>query len=45
VEPHSEIVGTRLSKLVGLLRTGVTWARVPAGKESFIYHSHYREEK
>ena len=43
--PNSETVGTRLSKLVGLLRTGVNWARAPAGKESLIYHSHYREEK
>jgi uncharacterized cupin superfamily protein len=42
--PNSEIVGTRLSALVGLSRTGVHWARVPAGKESFIYPSHYREE-
>ena len=43
--PNSEIVGTRLSTLVGLSRTGVNWARVPAGKESFIYHYHYRKEE
>jgi len=43
--PNSEIVGTRLGALVGLSRVGVNWARVPAGKESFIYHSHYREEE
>ena len=43
--PNSEIVGTRLGALVGLSRIGVNWARVPAGKESFIYHSHYREEE
>lgn len=43
--PNSEIVGTRLGALVGLSRTGVNWARDPAGKESFIYHSHYREER
>jgi uncharacterized cupin superfamily protein len=43
--PNSEIIGTRLSTLVGLQRTGVSLARIPAGKESFIYHSHYREEE
>jgi len=43
--PNSEIVGTRLGALVGLSRTAVNWASVPAGKESFIYHSHYREEE
>jgi uncharacterized cupin superfamily protein len=43
--PNSEIVGTRLSSLVGLSRTGVSLARIPAGKESFVYHSHYREEE
>jgi uncharacterized cupin superfamily protein len=43
--PNSEIVGTRLGTLVGLSRIGVNWARVPGGKESFIYHSHYREEE
>ena len=43
--PNSEIIGTRLSSLVGLSRVGVSLARVPAGKESFVYHSHYREEE
>jgi uncharacterized cupin superfamily protein len=43
--PDSEIVGTRLSTLAGLSRTGVSLARIPAGKESFVYHSHYREEE
>ena len=43
--PNSEIIGTRLSTLVGLQRTGVSLVRIPAGKESFIYHSHYREEE
>ena len=42
---NSEIVGTRLSTLVGLSRTGVSWVCIPAGKESFVYHSHYREEE
>jgi uncharacterized cupin superfamily protein len=43
--PNSQIFGTRLGALAGLSRIGVNWARVPAGKESFIYHSHYREEE
>jgi uncharacterized cupin superfamily protein len=43
--PNSEIVGTRLSTLVGLSRTGVSLVHIPAGKESFVYHAHYREEE
>jgi uncharacterized cupin superfamily protein len=43
--PNSEIIGTRLSTLVGLSRTGVSLVRIPAGKESFVYHSHQREEE
>ena len=31
--------------LAGLSRIGVNRARVPAGKESFIYHSHHAEEE
>lgn len=43
--PNSEIHGTRLSALAGLSRVGVSRVRVPPGKESFVYHSHYREEE
>jgi uncharacterized cupin superfamily protein len=43
--PNSEIIGTRLSTLVGLSRTGVSLVRIPPRKESFVYHSHYREEE
>lgn len=43
--PNSEIIGTRLSTLAGLSRVGVSLARIPPGKESFVYHSHYREEE
>jgi uncharacterized cupin superfamily protein len=43
--PNSEMFGARLGALVGLSRTAVNRVRVPAGKESFIYHSHYREEE
>lgn len=41
----SEINGTHVSRLTGLERVGVSVVRVPAGKESFIYHSHYCEEE
>ena len=43
--PNSEIFGTRLGVLVGLTRPGANWARVPAGKDSYIYHSHYMDEE
>lgn len=43
--PNSELVGTRLGEQAGLSRIGVNWVRIPSGKESFVYHSHYREEE
>lgn len=43
--PNSELLGTQLGRAVGLKRTGVSFVTVPPGKESFIYHSHYREEE
>jgi uncharacterized cupin superfamily protein len=43
--PNSELYGTRLSSLVGLSRVGVSRVCVPSGKESFVYHSHHREEE
>lgn len=43
--PNSEMVGTRLGEQAGLSRIGVNRVRIPAGKESFVYHSHYREEE
>ncbi|HEY9640750.1 MAG TPA: cupin domain-containing protein [Coleofasciculaceae cyanobacterium] len=43
--PNSELSGTQLGQTVGLQRTGVSFVRVPPGKESFIYHSHQREEE
>lgn len=42
---NSQISGTHLSPLVGLKRVGVSLAKIPPGKESFIYHSHHREEE
>ena len=43
--PDSELHGTQLARSVGLKRTGVNFIRVPAGKESYVYHSHQCEEE
>ena len=43
--PNSSIVGTQISRLTGLKRTGVSLVKIPPGKESFIYHAHEREEE
>jgi uncharacterized cupin superfamily protein len=43
--PDSEMHGTQLARSVGLKRTGVNFIRVPAGKESYVYHSHHYEEE
>jgi uncharacterized cupin superfamily protein len=43
--PNSLVKGATLSRLAGLTRTGVSFVRIPAGKESFIYHTHYFEEE
>ena len=43
--PKSEMRGVQLGRLAGLKRTGVSLARIPPGKESFVYHSHAREEE
>ena len=43
--PDSEVHGTQLARSVGLKRTGVNFIRVPAGKESYVYHSHQCEEE
>ena len=43
--PQSSITGAQLGRRVGLQRTGVNLARVPPGKESFVYHAHHREEE
>ena len=42
---QSQLFGTQLARSVGLKRTGVNFMRVPAGKESFVYHSHQHEEE
>jgi uncharacterized cupin superfamily protein len=42
---QSEIAGYQLARATGLKRTGVNLARVPPGKESFVYHAHWLEEE
>jgi uncharacterized cupin superfamily protein len=43
--PKSELIGVQLGRALGLKRTGVNIARMPPGKESFVYHSHHHEEE
>jgi uncharacterized cupin superfamily protein len=43
--PQSLMRGTQLGRSVGLKRTGVNFMRVPAGRESYVYHSHHYEEE
>lgn len=43
--PNSHIVGTHLSRLGRLERTGVSLLRIPPGRESFAYHAHHCEEE
>ncbi len=45
LNPNSEIYLRTLGTNVGFKRLGVSLARVPAGKESFIYHAHHNEEE
>ncbi|MEM8674465.1 MAG: cupin domain-containing protein [Cyanobacteria bacterium P01_G01_bin.67] len=42
---NSEIYLRPLGTNVGFKRISVSLARVPAGKESFIYHAHHNEEE
>jgi len=43
--PNSQIFGRMLSDGTGLERMGVHFIRIPAGKESFVYHRHRTEEE
>lgn len=43
--PNSEMHGVQLGRIAGLKRAGISLARIPPGKESFVYHSHAREEE
>ena len=43
--PRSEMRGCMLSRQVGLERIGLSFIRVPPGKESFVFHRHNVEEE
>ena len=43
--PRSEMKGVQLARETGLKRIGVSLATIAPGKESFVYHSHEREEE
>ena len=43
--PKSQLIGVQLSRALGLKRTAVSIARMPPGKESFVYHAHHHEEE
>lgn len=45
LNPNSEVHMRSLGDSVGLERLGIHLMRIPPGKESFIYHSHYSEEE
>lgn len=45
LNPDSEVSGVQLAPRTGLTRLGVSIARVPPGKESFVYHRHHAEEE
>ena len=42
---ESELSGVQLGLMAGLKRTGVSLVHIQPGKESFVYHSHEREEE
>src|SRR5882672_7398057 len=43
--PKSEVHLRSLGRPVGLKRLSLSLARVPPGRESFIYHAHERDEE
>jgi uncharacterized cupin superfamily protein len=43
--PRSELFMTRLSDGTGMTRVGVSLARVPPGRESFVPHAHTMQEE
>ena len=45
LNPNSEIYIRSLGNTVGFERIGLSLARIPPGKESFIYHAHHNEEE
>jgi uncharacterized cupin superfamily protein len=45
LNPNSHVMRTPLSRRAGMQRVQVALGRVPAGKDSFAYHAHSREEE
>ncbi len=45
LNPASEIRGTTLSRLAGLVKCGVNLIHIPPGKESFLHHVHLVDEE
>ena len=45
LNPNSDVYLRSLGRPVGLKRLSLSLARVPPGKESFIYHTHLRDEE
>ncbi|HZT20130.1 MAG TPA: cupin domain-containing protein [Dongiaceae bacterium] len=45
LNPNSDVFLRSLGRPVGLKRLSLSLARVPPGRESFIYHSHERDEE
>jgi uncharacterized cupin superfamily protein len=43
--PNSDVYLRQLARPVGLKRVALTIARIPPGRESFIYHCHERDEE
>jgi uncharacterized cupin superfamily protein len=43
--PNADVYLKRLSRIAGLRRVSLSIARVPPGKESFLYHRHERDEE
>lgn len=43
--PNSDVFLKRLAPVFGLERLALYLARVPPGKESFVYHQHERDEE
>ncbi len=43
--PKSQLIGVQLSRALALKRAAVSIARMPPGRESFVYHSHQHEEE
>ncbi|HXU58253.1 MAG TPA: cupin domain-containing protein [Verrucomicrobiae bacterium] len=45
LNPASDVYLRSLARAAGLQRTALSLARVPPGRESFIYHSHEHDEE